>query len=59
MLAVERGPDYGVAVNCSGTAESWIGSATLRKVYPAFDSGPPGRVQFLWAWHGDLGSGRS
>ncbi len=30
MLAVERGPGYRVAVNCSGAAESWRGSSTLR-----------------------------
>jgi dienelactone hydrolase len=30
MLAVERGPGYRVAVNCSGAAESWKGSSSLR-----------------------------
>ena len=30
MLAVERGPGYRVAVNCSGAAESWRGSSALR-----------------------------
>jgi dienelactone hydrolase len=30
MLAVERGPGYRVAVDCSGAAESWSGSAELR-----------------------------
>jgi dienelactone hydrolase len=30
MLAVERGPGYRVAVNCSGAAESWKGSSFLR-----------------------------
>ncbi len=30
MLAVERGPGYRVAVNCSGAAETWRGSADLR-----------------------------
>ena len=30
MLAVERGPGYRVAANCSGAAESWKGSSSLR-----------------------------
>lgn len=30
MLAVERGPGYRVAVNCSGAAETWSGSSALR-----------------------------
>jgi dienelactone hydrolase len=30
MLAVERGPGYRVAVNCSGAAETWRGSSALR-----------------------------
>jgi dienelactone hydrolase len=30
MLAVERGPGYRVAVNCSVAAESWKGSSSLR-----------------------------
>lgn len=30
MLAVERGPGYRVAVNCSGAAETWRGSSSLR-----------------------------
>jgi dienelactone hydrolase len=30
MLAVERGPGYRVAVNCSGAAETWRGSSFLR-----------------------------
>jgi len=30
MLAVERGPGYRVAVNCSGAAESWRGSSSLQ-----------------------------
>jgi carboxymethylenebutenolidase len=30
MLAVERGPVYRVAVNCSGAAESWRGSSSLQ-----------------------------
>jgi carboxymethylenebutenolidase len=30
MLAVERGPGYRVAVNCSGAAETWSGSSDLR-----------------------------
>lgn len=30
MLAVERGPGYRVAVNCSGAAETWRGSSNLR-----------------------------
>jgi carboxymethylenebutenolidase len=30
MLAVERGPGYRVAVNCSGAAETWKGSSALR-----------------------------
>jgi carboxymethylenebutenolidase len=30
MLAVERGPVYRVAVNCSGAAETWRGSSDLR-----------------------------
>jgi len=31
MLAVERGPGYRVAVNCSGAAETWRGSPHLRE----------------------------
>jgi dienelactone hydrolase len=30
MLAVERGPGYRVAVNCSGAAETWRASSDLR-----------------------------
>ena len=30
MLAVERGPGYRVAVNCSGAAETWNGASSLR-----------------------------
>jgi len=30
MLAVERGPGYRVAVDCSGAAQSWSGSVDLR-----------------------------
>jgi carboxymethylenebutenolidase len=30
MLAVERGPGYRVAVNCSGAAETWRSSSSLR-----------------------------
>lgn len=30
MFAVERGPGYRVAVNCSGAAETWRDSLALR-----------------------------
>jgi dienelactone hydrolase len=30
MLAVERGPGYRVAVDCSGAAETWNGASSLR-----------------------------
>ncbi|HEY3305920.1 MAG TPA: prolyl oligopeptidase family serine peptidase [Candidatus Binatia bacterium] len=32
MLAVERGPGYRVAVNCSGGTETWSGSSDLRSL---------------------------
>jgi hypothetical protein len=31
MLAVERGPGYRAAVNCSGAAETWNGSPDLQR----------------------------
>jgi dienelactone hydrolase len=49
MLAVERGPGYRVAVNCSGAAESWRGSSFLRSRLSAAASKATMPVFFLQA----------
>ena len=49
MLAVERGPGYRVAVNCSGAAESWRGSSSLRSRLIAAASKATMPVFFLQA----------
>ena len=49
MLAVERGPGYRVAVNCSGAAESWRGSSFLRSRLTAAASKATMPVFFLQA----------
>ena len=49
MLAVERGPGYRVAVNCSGAAETWRGSSDLRSRLTAAASKATIPVFFLQA----------
>jgi len=49
MLAVERGPGYRVAVNCSGAAETWRGSSALRSRLTAAASKATMPVFFLQA----------
>jgi carboxymethylenebutenolidase len=49
MLAVERGPGYRVAVNCSGAAETWKGSSHLRSRLIATASKATMPVFFLQA----------
>jgi len=49
MLAVERGPGYRVAVNCSGAAETWRGSSALRSRLIAAASKATMSVLFLQA----------
>jgi dienelactone hydrolase len=49
MLAVERGPGYRVAVNCSGAAESWKGSSFLRSRLTTAASSAKMPVFFLQA----------
>jgi carboxymethylenebutenolidase len=49
MLAVERGPGYRVAVNCSGAAESWRGSSFLRSRLTTAASNAKMPVFFLQA----------
>ena len=49
MLAVERGPGYRVAVNCSGAAESWKGSSSLRSRLITAASNAKMPVSFLQA----------
>ena len=49
MLAVERGPGYRVAVNCSGAAETWRGSSSLRSRLTAAASKATMPVFFLQA----------
>jgi carboxymethylenebutenolidase len=49
MLAVERGPGYRVAVNCSGAAETWRGSSALRSRLTAAASKATIPVFFLQA----------
>jgi len=49
MLAVERGPGYRVAINCSGAAESWRGSSFLRSRLTAAASKATMPVFFLQA----------
>jgi carboxymethylenebutenolidase len=49
MLAVERGPGYRVAVNCSGAAETWRGSSALRSRLTAAASKAAMPVFFLQA----------
>jgi dienelactone hydrolase len=49
MLAVERGPGYRVAVNCSGAAETWRDSSALRSRLIAAASKATMPVLFLQA----------
>src|SRR4030095_12133791 len=49
MLAVERGPGYRVAVNCSGAAESWKGASFLRSRLTTAASNAKMPVFFLQA----------
>jgi dipeptidyl aminopeptidase/acylaminoacyl peptidase len=49
MLAVERGPGYRVAVDCSGAAETWRGSSALRSRLIAAASKASMPVFFLQA----------
>jgi carboxymethylenebutenolidase len=49
MLAVERGPGYRVAVNCSGATETWRGSSALRSRLTAAASKATMPVFFLQA----------
>jgi len=49
MLAVERGPGYRVAVNCSGAAETWRDSSALRSRLIAAASKATMPVFFLQA----------
>jgi len=49
MLAVERGPGYRVAVDCSGAAETWRGSSALRSRLTTAASNAKMPVFFLQA----------
>jgi len=49
MLAVERGPGYRVAVNCSGAAQTWSSSPDLQRRFITAARGAAIPVFFLQA----------